>query len=73
MVDCAMFHRRQTATTGGESSAIVTFESEVAAYTLLGLDGAVNPHVCAPGLPLRARSAWRLQEMVVVLHVYKLH
>ena len=46
-----MFHRKQTATTGGESSAIVTFESEVAAYTLLGLDGAVNPHVCAPGPP----------------------
>ena len=69
MVDCAMFHRTATRTTGEESSAIVTFESELAAYTLLALDGACNPHVCAPGLPLRARSAWRLQEMVVVLHV----
>ena len=64
-----MFHRKETRTTGGESSAIVTFETEVAAYTLLALDGACNPHVCAPGLPLRARSAWRLQEMVIVLHV----
>jgi len=73
MVDCAMFHRRQTQTTGGESSAIVTFETEVAAYTLLGRDGQVNTRVCAPGLPLRARSAWRLQEMAIVLHVYNLH
>ena len=64
-----MFHRTETRTIGGESVAIVGFESEVAAYTLLALDGAVNAHVCPLGLPLRARSAWRLQEMVVVLHV----
>ena len=68
-----MFHRRQTPTTGGESFAIVTFETEVAAYTLLGLDGQVNTRICAPGLPQRARSAWRLQEMAIVLQVYSLH
>ena len=69
MVDCAMFHRTATRSTGGESSAIVTFETEVSAYTLLALDGACNTHVSAHGLPLRARNDWRLQEMVVVLHV----
>ncbi len=63
MVDCAMFRRKMTQTTGEESSAIITFENEAAAYTALSMDGVIHAGLCAPGLPLRVRPAWRLRKM----------